>query len=576
MKPSLTRRPLAFSTRMAARLLPAIPPVTVSALLALTLAACGGGGGTAPAPQSPPPANRSPLAHAGTEQTVRLGAPLQLDGRGSTDPDGDPLSYGWTISARPAGSAAVLADATSATPRFLPDRAGVYVAALVVHDGRVASPAAQVRLSVTADRVPPVADAGQAQEVVTGARVTLSGAASRDDDGDALTYRWSLVERPAASLAQLTGGDSVSPTFVADAAGRYVARLIVNDGESDSAAAEVRVQAATARLAAEVMPLAADFGTVPVGGSAARVIKIRNTGNGVLSFRPGFPTTDGGAWSMGARSCLGTLAPASECTVTVNFTPANAQAYTGALEVGFAELPTGQGGPRVPLTGTGSGNTARLASVTPAVADFGDVPLGMSAGRVFRVSNGGTERLTFKPGYPAIDGAPWSLGGSTCTGVLEPGSSCTVMVNFLPVSAQAFTGTVRFYFNELQDGQGNPMASLVGQGQGDVQLAASMTPATADFGLVPVGTTAERVLTLVNMGNGPLRLRPASPGVSGSPWSLRGGSCLVELPVGGRCTVTVGFTPTNTQAFTGSVFVHFVELPVDQGSARVQLMGSGS
>ncbi|MEJ1934143.1 choice-of-anchor D domain-containing protein, partial [Nostoc sp. NIES-2111] len=562
MKPSITRRTRAFSNCMTSRPFPAMPHITASALLALTLAACGGGGGSTPAPQSPPPVNRSPLAHAGAEQTVRVGAPLQLDGRGSTDPDGDPLSYAWTLSARPEGSTAVLADSTSATPRFLPDQAGVYVAALVVHDGRIASAAAQVRLSVTAERVPPVADAGPAQEVVTGARVTLSGAASRDGDGDALTYRWTLVEKPAASNAQLTGGDSVSPTFVADAAGRYVARLVVNDGVSDSAGSDVRVQAATARLAADVMPLAADFGTVPVGGSAARVIKIRNTGNGVLSFRPGLPGTDGGAWSMGARSCVGTLAPASECTVTVNFTPTNAQAYAGALEVGFAELPTGQGGPRVPLTGVGSGNTTRVASVTPAVADFGDVPLGMAAARVFRVSNGGTERLTFKPGYPAIDGAPWSLGGSTCTGVLEPGSSCTVMVNFMPVSAQAFTGNVRFYFNELQDGQGNPMASLVGKGQGDVQLAASMTPAVADFGLVPVGTTAERVLTLVNMGNGPLHLRPGSPGVSGSPWSLRGGSCLVELPVGARCTVTLGFTPTNTQAFTGSAFVHFVELPV--------------
>ncbi len=43
------------------------------------------------------PANRPPVAVAGDDQTVNEGATVNLDGSGSSDPDGDTLSYGWSV-----------------------------------------------------------------------------------------------------------------------------------------------------------------------------------------------------------------------------------------------------------------------------------------------------------------------------------------------------------------------------------------------------------------------------------------------------------------------------------------------
>ena len=62
----------------------------------------------------------------------------------------------------------------------------------------------------------------------------LDGSGSFDVDNDPLTYQWSLLTVADGSLASLSGANTVSPTFVADAEGLYVAQLIANDGTIDS------------------------------------------------------------------------------------------------------------------------------------------------------------------------------------------------------------------------------------------------------------------------------------------------------------------------------------------------------
>jgi len=89
----------------------------------------------------------------------------------------------------------------------------------------------------------PIANAGAAKTVATGAAVALDGSASSDPDGDALTFSWAL-QRPATSAAALTGATTSKPGFVADVAGSYVATLTVNDGKvTASASVTITVQA---------------------------------------------------------------------------------------------------------------------------------------------------------------------------------------------------------------------------------------------------------------------------------------------------------------------------------------------
>lgn len=79
--------------------------------------------------------NNAPTADAGDDVRTHVGIPVALDGSGSTDPDGDTLSYLWTLSTAPSGSQASLGVANGALVTFAPDVPGTFTITLTVDDG---------------------------------------------------------------------------------------------------------------------------------------------------------------------------------------------------------------------------------------------------------------------------------------------------------------------------------------------------------------------------------------------------------------------------------------------------------
>jgi len=90
-------------------------------------------GGPGMTPSNPP------VADAGLDQTALVGDTVLLDGSGSSDADGDPLTYSWSFSSRPVGSTASLSDSTVVNPTFVVDVVGAYDLQLIVNDGSVDS-----------------------------------------------------------------------------------------------------------------------------------------------------------------------------------------------------------------------------------------------------------------------------------------------------------------------------------------------------------------------------------------------------------------------------------------------------
>jgi hypothetical protein len=91
--------------------------------------------------------NIKPVADAGANQYVIVGDTVSLDGSGSTDTNGDLLTYSWSFTSKPAGSLAELTSSTSVQTSFVVDEPGDYVVSLVVNDGFADSNAANVTIT---------------------------------------------------------------------------------------------------------------------------------------------------------------------------------------------------------------------------------------------------------------------------------------------------------------------------------------------------------------------------------------------------------------------------------------------
>lgn len=204
--------------------------------------------------------NTPPVANAGIDVYGMLNMAALIDGIASSDVDGDPLTYSWSIVASPAGSQTLLASPTASNPGFSGDKKGSYTLQLIVNDGTADS--VPVFVNVIIPNTPPVADAGLAQTVYRGDTVQLNASASSDVNNDPLSYSWSLTT-PAGSTAVLSSATAVAPMFVADVDGDYVAELIVSDGEDVSSLASVTIT---------VLPPPIELDNRLSQGSAARLL----------------------------------------------------------------------------------------------------------------------------------------------------------------------------------------------------------------------------------------------------------------------------------------------------------------
>lgn len=183
--------------------------------------------------------NSPPVAHAGPDQTVLVTQSVLLNGSGSHDVDGDPLSFNWSFVSIPSGSGATLSNPTSSMPDFLVDLPGTYQVQLMVNDGNADSVPNMVIINTYNSK--PVANAGQDLTVPVGSTVILDGSGSHDVDGQSLSFHWWIIAMPFGSTATIFNPTTVQPTFVADLAGLYVAQLIVNDGTEGSVPTTVTI-----------------------------------------------------------------------------------------------------------------------------------------------------------------------------------------------------------------------------------------------------------------------------------------------------------------------------------------------
>ncbi len=546
--------------------------------------------------------NTTPVANAGPDQSVKAGSTVQLNGAGSTDVNGNPLSYRWSLLSAPAQSTATLSDPTAVNPTFTADVNGTYVAQLVVNDGTIDSTPSTVVIS-TNTILPPVANAGPEQSVVVNSNVTLAGTGS-DPQSLPLSYSWTLLSRPPGSLATLQGSTSATPTFLADYPGTYVAQVIVNNGHENSTPSTVVVTTGTATPLAVPGPTQnVGAGTlvtldgsgsydpsgnpltyswsllhVPEGSNAtlSSVTSVSPTfiadlvgtyvaqlivNNGTVSSAPMTVTVNANEMKVALTpSPLNLLLNASG-TLTVNVTPANGPA---ALVVNFSGFDPAIISMPSSVTIPGNASSATV-TVTPLAIGFTNI-LASATGYSPGTTTVNVGAASISVSVPAGVGVGHTVSGSVTLSAPAPATGTTVTVT----SSSTGTATVSPGTITIAAGGTTGSFTVTGVGQGSATINASSkgySNGTANILVSTLGAIGLSANVTVAPGqSAPIAVTLSSPAPAGGETVTLTSSDTSKVTVTSQVVIPQGATTPSTQPqVTGVAF----------GSATITATGPG-
>ncbi|MBX3230627.1 MAG: choice-of-anchor D domain-containing protein [Labilithrix sp.] len=278
-----------------------------------------------------------------------------------------------------------------------------------------------------------------------------------------------------------------------------------------------------------------EFGTWSCGAARppAQTVTVTNSG----PVAGAFDVTKGpfyGDWFELGGSAGGTLAPGASTTFTVRpidpGIPTNANPISERIDV--VPLGTATGGVTI---------SARFARSGPAVIvqgaiDFGDRPIGSTAGFPFGVSNVGNEPVTLA--IHTVAHGPFDVsipGASGGTLTLAAGASITGTVTFAPVvnASGDFSGSTTFAPTGTCSAAGGVVTYSGSTRTGSLQVSGDL-----DFGETRCHDTAvAKTVTLSNSGGSSLSWTAALGRGATSSFSITPASG--TLAAGGTASITV-------------------------------------
>ncbi len=193
--------------------------------------------------------DHAPVANAGPNQTVNEGATVTFDGSGSSDADGDALSYFWSFGD---GSGA-----SGVNPTHVFADNGVYTVTLTISDGANTSSST---LTVTVQNVAPTLAVSGPTDAVPGQDRTIAFSAtdpSSADQAGQFTY-------------QITWGDGTTQTVQGPASGIQVTHVFTTVGSVSVSATATDKDGGTSTAGTQTVTVVAaelQGGDLVVGGT---------------------------------------------------------------------------------------------------------------------------------------------------------------------------------------------------------------------------------------------------------------------------------------------------------------------
>ncbi|MGH9503478.1 MAG: choice-of-anchor D domain-containing protein [Terriglobales bacterium] len=295
-----------------------------------------------------------------------------------------------------------------------------------------------------------------------------------------------------------------------------------------------------------VNPTSISFGSVQTGTSSAQPVNLANSGNSDLTISQAGLTGKG--FSLSGPALPLTLKAGQSAMFNVTFAPASSGGASGTFSLVTSTISkhdhsgkhnsTTSATTGVSLSGSGAAVSPAIATpgvlaVNPGVLNFAGVQAGSSQSLSAALTNSGQSTVTVA--QAATTSNSFILNGLSLPMGLAAGQSVTFSVTFAPVSAGSASGSL-----SISSDAATPTLTVALAGAGLAPGQLSVTPPSADFGNVTVGTSKTQSGTLTASGSS---VTLSSASVSDSEFSLSGLAFPVTIPAGQSLPFTLNFTP---------------------------------
>ena len=180
-------------------------------------------------------------------------------------------------------------------------------------------------------------------------------------------------------------------------------------------------------------------------------------------------------------------------------------------------------------------------SLSPAVLDFGNQPIGSTTYQTVTLTNTGS--ATWQAVNGRSDATAFAIQSTDCQSPIAPSASCKLNAKFTPALVGAVSGNITLF-----DGIGNEtVVPMKGAGPAPL-MNAVLSPSVLNFGTVPVGTKTTVLVTLTSTGDVPFRL--ARVATSNGAFNQAATSCEVGVATT-SCTFTFSYKASQAGSESG-------------------------
>ena len=330
---------------------------------------------------------------------------------------------------------------------------------------------------------------------------------------------------------------TLTATYTPSAAGSTPGSITVASNASNSTLT-IPLAGTGAQAGLSISPSTFNFGSVVDGQTKSQTFTVTNTGTASLTIAQ--ISANGAAYSVSGLNAPATIAAGASTTFSVLFAPTTAGSLTGSVSIS-SNAPNSPNA--AALSGTGVAASVTL-SASPTSVTFTNVSAGTSSSKSVTISNSGNTSVTIS--QVSVNAKDFAVSGMNTPLTLNAGQNAVMSVNFQPTASENISGNITV------SSSSGASAVIPVSGVG-VQPALTITPASASFGSVTVGSPSSQTVQLTNSGTGTLTISQVS--ATGAGFSTSTLALPISLGANQSTSFNIVFSPTSAGSASGSVSV---------------------